>query len=58
MENCSGGELFDFIVAQGRVKEDQACRFFHQILNGTDYFHNKNIIHRDLKVSREFTRHQ
>ena len=49
MEHCSSGELFDFIVAQGRVKEDQACRIFHQILNGVDYFHNKNIIHRDLK---------
>jgi tRNA A-37 threonylcarbamoyl transferase component Bud32 len=48
-EYCSAGELFDYIVSQGRVKEDQACRFFHMILNGTDYFHNKNIIHRDLK---------
>lgn len=46
MEFVPGGELFDYIVAHGRVDEDQACRFFHQILNGTDYFHNKNIIHR------------
>lgn len=49
MEHCSSGELFDYIVAQGRVKEDQACRIFHQIINGVDYFHQKGIIHRDLK---------
>lgn len=48
-EYVSGGELFDYIVSQGRVKDEQACRFFHQIVNGTDYFHNKSIIHRDLK---------
>jgi len=49
MEYVPGGELFDYIVAQGRVQDEQACRIFHHILNGVDYFHNKNIIHRDLK---------
>lgn len=28
MEYASGGELFDFIVAKGRVKEVEACRYF------------------------------
>ena len=49
MEYCSGGELFDFIVKHGKVKEKQACNFFHQILNGVEYLHKCNIVHRDLK---------
>jgi 5'-AMP-activated protein kinase catalytic alpha subunit len=49
MGYASGGELFDYIVSHGRVKERDACRFFHQIMNGVDYCHGRNIIHRDLK---------
>lgn len=29
MEYASGGELFDYIVKNLRVKEKEACRFFH-----------------------------
>jgi 5'-AMP-activated protein kinase catalytic alpha subunit len=46
MEFVKGGELFDYIVKAGRVQDEQACRIFHHILNGVDYVHNKNIIHR------------
>ena len=28
MEYASGGELFDYIVSKGRVREPEACRFF------------------------------
>jgi serine/threonine protein kinase len=49
MEFAPGGELFDHIVACGRVKEREACRFLHQIVNGVDYCHKQGVIHRDLK---------
>eukprot|EP01083_Nonionella_stella_P046012 123226_1 len=49
MEFASGGELFDYIVAQGRVSNHEACRFFHHIVNGIDYCHSQSVIHRDLK---------
>lgn len=49
MEFCPGGELFDYIVAQGRVKESEASRFFHQILGGVEQIHRVNVVHRDLK---------
>jgi len=49
MEYCSGGELFDHIVASGRVREREACRFFHQILAGVEQIHRTNVVHRDLK---------
>jgi len=28
MEYASGGELFDYIVANQRLKEKEACKFF------------------------------
>mmetsp|Transcript_1128 Transcript_1128/g.1133 ORF Transcript_1128/g.1133 Transcript_1128/m.1133 type:complete len:292 (+) Transcript_1128:184-1059(+) len=49
MEYASGGELFDYIVANTRLKEEEACKFFQQIICGVDYIHHLNIVHRDLK---------
>lgn len=43
------GEMFDFIVAQKRVAEPQACKFFHQIIDGIEVLHKNEITHRDLK---------
>ena len=37
MEYASGGELFDYIVARTRLKEQQACLFLQQILSGVEY---------------------
>eukprot|EP00392_Amoebophrya_sp_AT5.2_P012420 g12523.t1 len=49
MEFASGGELFDYIVASCRVKEREAVKFFHQILNGVEKIHSMRVVHRDLK---------
>ena len=43
------GEMFDFIVAQKHVAEVQACKFFHQIVDGVESLHLNEITHRDLK---------
>jgi 5'-AMP-activated protein kinase catalytic alpha subunit len=43
------GEMFDFIVAQKHVSEVQACKFFHQIVDGVESLHLSEITHRDLK---------
>jgi len=49
MEFAQGGELFDYIVKNKRLKEGQACKFFQQILSGVEYIHKVRICHRDLK---------
>ena len=49
MENCEGGELFDYIVAARHVPEPQACKFFHQIINGIEACHLNEVTHRDMK---------
>ena len=37
MEYVSGGELFDYIVAKGRLSSAEARHFFHQIVSGVEY---------------------
>nr|XP_022318994.1 5'-AMP-activated protein kinase catalytic subunit alpha-2-like isoform X10 [Crassostrea virginica] len=49
MEYVSGGELFDYIVKHGKLKEPEARRFFQQIISGVDYCHRHMVVHRDLK---------
>lgn len=49
MEYVSGGELFDYIVNNGKLQESEARRFFQQIISGVDYCHRHMIVHRDLK---------
>lgn len=49
LELCSGGELFDRIVAQDRYTETEAAAVVHQIAAGLEAIHRANIVHRDLK---------
>ena len=49
LELVEGGELFDYLVKQGRLKELDALNFFQQIIAGVDYCHKHLICHRDLK---------
>nr|AGE44293.1 SNF1-related protein kinase catalytic subunit alpha KIN10-2 [Musa AB Group] len=49
MEYVKPGELFDYIVEKGRLQEDEARRFFQQIISGVEYCHRNMVVHRDLK---------
>ena len=50
MEYVKGGEIFDYLVAHGKMKEDVAKKHFRQIVSAVDHCHNLKIIHRDLKA--------
>ncbi|XP_035793646.1 uncharacterized protein LOC118467355 isoform X4 [Anopheles albimanus] len=49
-EHAAQGEIFDHLVANGRMKEEEAARIFSQIVSAVDYCHRHGIVHRDLKA--------
>ncbi|CAB0013878.1 unnamed protein product, partial [Nesidiocoris tenuis] len=49
-EYACGGEIFDFMVKNGRISEREACKIFHQIVAAVSYCHSRNVVHRDLKA--------
>lgn len=56
MELCTGGELFDRIVAEAEKREDglafteaNAATYMTQILGAMSYLHSNNFVHRDIK---------
>ncbi|KAJ7559565.1 hypothetical protein O6H91_04G091400 [Diphasiastrum complanatum] len=49
IEYITGGELFDKIVKKGRLQEDEARKYFQQLINAVDYCHSRGVYHRDLK---------
>lgn len=49
LEFVTGGELFDKIARSGRLKEDEARKYFQQLICAVDYCHSRGVFHRDLK---------
>lgn len=49
-ELCAGGDLLSYVRKRRRLKENLAMYLLKQILDGLYYCHNKNILHRDIKL--------
>jgi len=49
LEYVTGGELFNKIAEQGRLLEDEARKYFHQLIDAVDFCHSRQVYHRDLK---------
>ncbi|KAK3424961.1 hypothetical protein EUGRSUZ_F01694 [Eucalyptus grandis] len=49
MELCSGGELFDRIIAKGSYSEQEAAKIERQVVNVVHVCHFMGVMHRDIK---------
>lgn len=45
----ASNELFDYIIQRDKMSEQEARRFFQQIISAVEYCHRHKIVHRDLK---------
>lgn len=48
-ELCTGGELFDRIVENVFLSEEETINVLRQIISAVRYCHKRGIVHRDLK---------
>ncbi|KAJ3249947.1 hypothetical protein HDU77_007261 [Chytriomyces hyalinus] len=51
-EYCEGGEAFDYLCSVGRMDDGEAAtrKLFREIVMAVGYCHEKNFVHRDLKL--------
>jgi serine/threonine protein kinase len=51
MELAENGTLFSYQNKQQRIGEAEAFKFFSQTLSAIQYMHNRDMMHRDIKVT-------
>lgn len=49
MEHCCNGELFSYITSKRKLKEEEACRLYQQLISAINYLAELGIVHRDVK---------
>jgi serine/threonine protein kinase KIN1/2 len=47
-EYVSGGQMLDYIISHGSLKEKQARKFARSIASALDYLHRNSIVHRGM----------
>jgi len=50
MEMCTGGELYEALIANDSYGENYAAHLFYQMAAAVAYVHSKKMAHRDLKL--------
>lgn len=49
MEYVAGGDLSDKIAYLQKITEEEARKYFHQLIDAVDSCHSRKVYHRDLK---------
>ncbi|CAL6060946.1 Kinase [Hexamita inflata] len=47
---AENGELYQYIVKRDKLPEQEACKFFRQLIQAVCYCHMRRVCHRDLKL--------
>lgn len=50
-EYVNGGQMLDYIISHGRLRERVARKFARQIGSALDYCHRNNVVHRGGRLS-------
>jgi serine/threonine protein kinase len=50
MEYAGGGDLLQYVKTRGRLSENEARKYFRQILYGLGHCHWRSVLHRDIKL--------
>ncbi|KAF0988673.1 hypothetical protein HZS_2956, partial [Henneguya salminicola] len=50
MEYCSGGDVYEYLVSNGKMNAKESRIKFRQIISAVNYCHQLHIVHRDLKT--------
>lgn len=50
MEYCEGGELYDRIVKNKKLKEKNAAEILFKLTHAISHCHSRGIVHRDMKA--------
>ena len=48
-EYIEGKDFMEYLNQKGKLKEVEACKFYHQIISALEYLHQCGIAHRDFK---------
>ena len=55
-EYVNGGQMLDYIISHGRLRERVARKFARQIGSALDYCHKNNVVHRGESVALPLSR--
>ncbi|KAL4521907.1 hypothetical protein Ndes2437B_g07672 [Nannochloris sp. 'desiccata'] len=50
MEYAAGGDMFEYVVRKGGLRESESRWFFQQLIVATDYIHRMGVANRDIKL--------
>jgi len=56
-EYVNGGQMLDYIISHGRLRERVARKFARQIGSALEYCHKNSVVHRDLKIENILISH-
>ena len=48
-EYINGQNFSEYLSTKGRLDEEEACKYFQQLISAVEYIHKNKVSHRDLK---------